>query len=164
MNTAYIITGSNIGNAAHNLLLAKQVIIIQCGEVILQSHLYQTAAWGNTLQPDYVNQVLVVKTMLTPQQLLATVLGIEQQMGRVRTTLYAARIIDIDILFYNNQIINEPNLVVPHAQLQHRQFVLTPLAEIVPNKIHPVLHLPIKTLQKNCIDLLLVTKLETENT
>ena len=164
MNTAYIITGSNIGNAAHNLLLAKQAIIIQCGEVILQSHLYQTAAWGNTLQPDYVNQVLVVKTMLTPQQLLATVLGIEQQMGRVRTTLYAARIIDIDILFYNNQIINEPNLVVPHAQLQHRQFVLTPLTEIVPNKIHPVLHLPIKTLQKNCMDLLLVTKLETENT
>lgn len=109
------------------------------GPVIRQSAVHQTLAWGKTDEPDYLNQVLLVETAMPARQLLQTILGIEKQLGRERKEKWGSRTIDIDILFYGNEVINEPDLVVPHPQLHNRKFTLAPLAEIAPGYIHPVL-------------------------
>jgi 2-amino-4-hydroxy-6-hydroxymethyldihydropteridine diphosphokinase len=123
-----------------------------CGKLLKASSLYQTAAWGNTAQPAYLNQVLMIKTSLTATQLLHIILGIEKDMGRIREEKYAPRIIDIDILFFNREVIDLPGLQVPHPHIASRRFVLQPLCEIVPKKIHPVLHLSAEALLAACTD------------
>ncbi len=120
--------------------------------------MYATAAWGNTHQPDFLNQVIVVETALTAQTCMKIILQIEKDMGRKRTVKNAPRIIDIDILFFDKQIIKEKNLIVPHPEIQNRRFVLIPLNELVPNFIHPVLQQNIHQLLTNCSDKLNVKK------
>jgi 2-amino-4-hydroxy-6-hydroxymethyldihydropteridine diphosphokinase len=154
MHLAYLILGSNLGDKSENLHLAKSHIENQCGRILKASPIYQTAAWGKTDEPIFVNQVLFIETLLTPQALLTTILNIEQTMGRLRSTKYAARTIDIDILFYNRSIIQEANLIIPHPEIANRRFVLLPLAALVPNKIHPVYKKSIKDLLAACTDTL----------
>ncbi|MES2850353.1 MAG: 2-amino-4-hydroxy-6-hydroxymethyldihydropteridine diphosphokinase [Bacteroidota bacterium] len=159
MNKTYLLLGSNVGNSKKQLADAIKLIRKNIGQVTRQSKLYVTAAWGNTNQPDFLNQVIVVETKFSSQQTINTILSIEKQMGRVRTVKNAPRIIDIDILFFNKDIVEEQNLVVPHPQIQNRRFVLIPLNELSPNFKHPVFQQSIHHLLKNCKDDLDVKKI-----
>ncbi len=128
------------------------------GRVIRSSGLYKTAAWGKTDQPDFLNQVIIAETNLSPSLAMQVILDIEEKMGRVRTEKNAPRIIDIDILYYNKSVIAEINLVIPHPALQSRKFVLVPLNELSPNFIHPVLKKTNHQLLLKCRDKLQVKK------
>ena len=158
MNKTYLLLGSNMGNSRLQLLKAIKNIGQQIGKITRQSNLYSTAAWGNTNQPDFLNQVIVVETKLTAAATIATILTIEEKMGRVRTTKNAPRIIDIDILFFNKEIINEKKLTVPHPQIENRRFVLIPLNELSPGFKHPVSHKTMHQLLQDCTDPLDVKK------
>ncbi|CAN5634706.1 2-amino-4-hydroxy-6-hydroxymethyldihydropteridinediphosphokinase [soil metagenome] len=158
MNKTYLLLGSNMGNSRLQLLKAIKNINQQIGKVTRQSNLYATAAWGNTNQPDFLNQVIVVETKLSAAATIDTILTIEEKMGRIRTTKNAPRIIDIDILFFNKEIISEKKLTVPHPQIQNRRFVLIPLNELSPGFKHPVSHKTIHQLLQDCTDVLDVKK------
>jgi len=158
MNKAYLLLGSNMGNSQQKLMIAIKNISRQVGNIIRESKLYTTAAWGNTDQPDFLNQVIIVETKLTALQTIDIILDIEKKIGRVRTKKNAPRIIDIDILFFNKEIIAEKNLDVPHPQIENRRFVLIPLNELSPNFKHPVTHKTIHQLLNDCADTLDVKK------
>ncbi|MBK8497113.1 MAG: 2-amino-4-hydroxy-6-hydroxymethyldihydropteridine diphosphokinase [Ferruginibacter sp.] len=158
MNKTYLLLGSNMGNSKMQLTKAVKYINEKIGNITRQSGLYATAAWGNTMQPDFLNQVIVVETRLTALQTMEAILSIEKKMGRIRTVKNAPRIIDIDILFFNREIINEQNLAVPHPQIQNRRFVLVPLNELSPNLGHPVLKRSVHQLLVHCPDKLNVKK------
>jgi len=158
MNKTYLLLGSNIGNSQLQLSVAIKNIEQKIGNVIRQSKLYSTAAWGDTRQPDFLNQVILAETALTPVETMQTILVIEKEMGRVRTLKNAPRIIDIDILFFNKVVVDEPTLTLPHPEIQNRRFVLIPLNELAPNLHHPVLGLSIHELLKICPDRLNVKK------
>ena len=154
MNKAYLLTGGNMGNRSTNLALAQTEIGISCGIVVSASPLYETAAWGNNNQPSFLNQALEVATSLTAKQLLRKLLQIEKKHGRIREEKYGPRIIDIDILLFNGSVYNEPELKVPHPELQNRRFALLPLAAIAPDVLHPVLKKTIVQLLQECRDTL----------
>lgn len=145
MNKLFLITGGNIGDRKGNLEAAAALIQKQIGKIIRLSAIYETEAWGITNQPAFYNQVLEIDTLLSAREVLHLILKIEEEMGRKRTIKNAARIIDIDILFFNNEIINEHNLIIPHPEIANRRFVLLPLLELDPTKLHPSLH---KTVQE----------------
>lgn len=156
MNKAYLLTGGNLGDRCSNLLNARNHIIQHGMTIATQSSVYETAAWGVTEQPAFLNQVLEVQTTLPAKQLLVEILSIETSMGRQRTQPMGPRIIDIDILFYNNEVVNLPDLIIPHPRLANRRFVLEPLHEIAPNLVHPVYLTTIKEILGNCNDALKV--------
>jgi 2-amino-4-hydroxy-6-hydroxymethyldihydropteridine diphosphokinase len=158
MNKTYLLLGSNMGNSQQQLSTAIKLIKKSIGKLTRQSKLYVTAAWGNANQPDFLNQVIIVETKLTGLQTISTILSIEKQMGRIRTIKNAPRIIDIDILFFNKDIVDEKNLNVPHPEIANRRFVLIPLNELSPNFKHPVFQQSIHHLLKNCKDPLNVKK------
>lgn len=159
MNTIYLLLGSNMGNSSAQLLAAQKNIATEIGNIKAASSLYSTAAWGNTNQADFLNQVLIVDTSLTAFKLLKSALAIEKKMGRLRTIKNAPRIIDIDILFFNSDIIETKNLTIPHPEIQNRRFVLTPLDELSPNFVHPSLTKTIHRLLIECKDSLNVQKI-----
>jgi 2-amino-4-hydroxy-6-hydroxymethyldihydropteridine diphosphokinase len=152
MNHAYLLIGGNLGNMSENLRSARERMAATCGTMLRCSSVYQTAAWGKTDQPDFLNQALLLHTHLEPENLLRELLSIEIDMGRERLEKYGPRIIDIDILFYDDRIINTEFLTLPHPQLQNRRFVLEPLAEIAGDFRHPILHKTIKELLGDCPD------------
>lgn len=158
MNKAYLLLGSNMGNSHKQLAAAAKLIKKNIGKITRQSNLYVTAAWGNTKQPDFLNQVIVVETTCTAEETIKTILQVEKQMGRVRTIRNAPRIIDIDILFFNKEVIQEKDLVVPHPEIQNRRFALVPLNELSPGLRHPVLNKTIHQLLETCPDTLDVKK------
>ena len=158
MNKTYLLLGSNMGNSQKQLDIAQQHIEKMIGPVTRSSSLYQTAAWGNTDQPDFLNQVIIAQTGLTAGATMEAILSIEKKMGRLRTEKNAPRIIDIDILFFNKAIIDQSHLQVPHPQLQNRRFVLIPLNELSANFIHPVYQKTIHQLLRVCPDKLAVKK------
>ncbi|HET9055694.1 MAG TPA: 2-amino-4-hydroxy-6-hydroxymethyldihydropteridine diphosphokinase [Chitinophagaceae bacterium] len=155
-----LIIGGNIGNRQRNFAAARKNIEKKTGKILRISALYETAAWGNTHQPDFLNQVLVVETKKTAIEVMKQILSIEKDMGRKRHKIKnAPRLIDIDILFYDKEIYNQPELAVPHPQIQNRRFVLIPLNELMPQFKHPVLNKTINQLLLNCKDKLEVKKL-----
>lgn len=158
MNKTYLLIGSNMGNSSRQLSKAIKNIEKKIGGIIRRSSLYATAAWGNTNQPDFLNQVVVVETELTALQTMQTILHIEKKMGRLRTQKNAPRKIDIDILFFNKEIIEHKMLSVPHPQIQNRRFVLVPLNQLSPNFRHPVISKSVHQLLKHCKDKLNVKK------
>jgi 2-amino-4-hydroxy-6-hydroxymethyldihydropteridine diphosphokinase len=158
MNKIYLLLGSNIGNSKKQLSIAIKFIRSEIGKTVRKSAIYQTAAWGNRDQPDFLNQVIIAETKLDAAEAIQIILSIEKKMGRIRTTKNAPRIIDIDILFFNKDVIDTSILTVPHPQIQNRRFVLIPLNELSPNFIHPVLQKSLHTLLLNCKDELNVKK------
>lgn len=159
VNEAYLIIGTNLGKRMENLAIARKKILESIGSLQKHSSIYETAPWGITNQPAFYNQAVVVHTRLNAMQVLACINKIEDQMGRIRKEKYGARVIDIDILFFNNEIHHTEQLTIPHPRITERNFVLAPLAEIAGNFIHPVLHQPLSTLLLQSKDLLHVKRL-----
>lgn len=152
MDTAYLLTGSNMGERLEYLQKAISLLEQRCGKIVQQSAIYETEPWGLLEQPAFLNQVIAIKTVLLPEELMNHLLKIEELIGRVRTVKLGPRIIDLDILMYNQLIINSPTLQIPHPALPLRRFALTPLNEIAPELIHPVLQKTISTLLFDCTD------------
>ena len=159
MSKAYLLIGGNLGNRKENLWKATALINGQCGDVIRSSSIYETAAWGMTEQPSFLNQALEISTLLNARQLIRKVLNIEKEMGRIRKEKLGPRIIDIDIVLFDDEIHDTPFLKIPHPELQNRRFVLTPLAELDPLLPHPVLKKTIAQLLEECPDNLEVKKI-----
>ena len=135
----YLSLGSNIGNKRKNLLEAiRKIGELENTEVVKSSTILETEPFGYLEQDNFLNTCLEVKTLMTAQEFLKEILQIELDMGRVREIKWGPRIIDIDILFYDKEIIEEDNLAVPHPWICEREFVLDPLSEIAPNYIHPL--------------------------
>lgn len=159
MNVAFLSLGGNMGNRMANLSAAINTISAVCGKPVKVSSVYETAAWGSESENKYLNQVVEITTTLSIAQLLKNILAIEKKMGRTRIGhQYSDRVIDIDILFYNNDIVREKDLHVPHQRLHLRKFVLVPLNEIAAEYTHPVLKKNVAALLKACKDKLAVKK------
>ncbi len=148
----FIILGTNIGVRFQNLEIARKEIENSIGEITKLSGIYETAAWGITEQPNFLNQVLQISTDLKPNKILQIILKIEENMGRKREEKWGARLIDIDILYFGNKIIDNKALIIPHPFLQERRFTLVPLIEIAPVFIHPILQKTNLELLENCGD------------
>jgi len=155
----YLLLGSNLGDRQELLRKAVEEIGRKIGVVFARSSVYQTAAWGNQDQPAFLNIAIGVETPSDPFSVLRHALEIERSLGRDRTEKWGARLIDIDIIFYGNEIIREQDLSIPHPHMQHRRFVLEPLAEIAPDHLHPVLHQKVSDLLADLTDDLMVSKI-----
>ena len=158
MNKAFLLTGGNIGDRVANLAKAREIISVECGVILSVSSLYETAAWGKTDQPLFLNQALELQTKHNARQLMRRLLKAEKLIGRIRKEKYDPRIIDIDILFFNAEEHNSALLKLPHPEVQNRRFALLPMAEIAPDFVHPVLKKSIAQLLKICPDKLSVKK------
>ena len=140
MPVTYLSLGTNLGDRLANLRAALDAL--RAGgkvHVRARSRVYETPAWGYEAQPAFLNMAVKAETGLAPQALLAYLKELERQLGRTPTFRWGPRLIDIDILFYDDLVLKAPDLVIPHPQLQERAFVLVPLAEIAPDLLHPVL-------------------------
>lgn len=141
MSGVILLLGSNIGDSYSILTRAKAMIQSAIGNIERISQVYLTEAWGYHDQPPFLNQAIAVTTQLTPQHLLIKINQLEKDLGRVRIEKWRERTIDIDIIYYHQKIIDEPDLKIPHPEMQHRKFVMVPVAEIIPEMQHPVLRL-----------------------
>ncbi len=159
MYNTYIILGSNLGDRQKYLSDAADLINERLGIIQARSSVYETASWGLHGQPDFINQVIMLQTKLNPEDLLDEILKIELELGRKRRQKWGSRTIDIDILLYEDRVINTPDLKVPHPFLHERRFCLQPLSELAPEIIHPVLKRSIASLLADLSDTLYVKKL-----
>jgi 2-amino-4-hydroxy-6-hydroxymethyldihydropteridine diphosphokinase len=148
----FLLLGSNLGDTIANLTQALGEIESKLGVVSARSSCYRTAPWGNTDQPYFLNQVIQISTPLEANELLDGINAIEASMGRVRNVKWDARIIDIDILFYGGEVIHNARLQVPHPGIPYRRFTLEPLAELIPDFVHPELHKTVRKLLEECTD------------
>ncbi|MFQ5448466.1 MAG: 2-amino-4-hydroxy-6-hydroxymethyldihydropteridine diphosphokinase [Saprospiraceae bacterium] len=158
----HLLTGGNIGNRFGKLLEAKQLIHRQIGPIAKTSSLFETEAWGKVHQPPYLNQALEVCTLLNPMEVLAEIFKIEAALGRTRRNKWEARPIDIDILFFEDKIVDTTDLKIPHPLLHRRNFALIPMLEIAPLKQHPVFQKNIEELYWKSQDELEVVMIEQE--
>ncbi len=157
---AYLLLGGNLGNREENLQKAIALLNDEIGEIVSKSSIYETAAWGKTDQPSFLNQAISLKTNLSALEVLEKSLEIENSLGRVRKEKWGARLIDIDLILFGDEIINiENKLHVPHPQMQFRKFVMEPMAEIGAGVVHPVLGKTILEIAENIVDDLNVKKL-----
>ena len=145
-HTAYIALGSNLGDKEANLRRALELLIERGVEIVKTSTFISTEPYGVTDQPTFLNGVCEVRTSLEPLELLHTLLDIEQEMGRVRLRHWGERNIDLDLLLYEDVVMDIPQLKLPHPDMQNRDFVLLPLAEIAPELVHPTLQKTISEL------------------
>ena len=144
--------GSNVGDRELFLDQAIDIIKNDFGQILSQSSLYESEAWGKEDQQDFLNIAIVITTLLKPKDLLLKIKEVERYLGRVKKEHWGPRNIDIDILFYGQEVIDIPGLKIPHVELQNRNFVLIPLLEIIGDKIHPVLKLSVEEMYLNSID------------
>ena len=145
----YLSLGTNLGNKEENLRTAMTLIEEQVGTITSQSALYASAPWGFDSENTFLNNAISVETSLTPEELLSTTQRIEHTLGRTHKSVdgqYNDRLIDIDILLYDDVVMHTPSLILPHPLMHRRLFVLEPLSEIAPTMIHPLLQKEIATL------------------
>jgi len=163
MNRLFLLLGGNLGNKSVIFKEAHNTLQIKLGKIIKKSSIYETEPWGFKAKDNFWNQALIIETSLPPKEILKITKETETELGRIRgEKRYTSRTIDIDILFFGNMIINEPNLEIPHPRIINRRFVLVPLSEIAPYLIHPVFKKTINELLEECSDTLKVKKLEKE--
>ena len=144
MVKTYLALGTNLGDRPANLRAAIEALSPEIN-VIAESKVYETPPWGFENQPDFLNMAVKCETTLEPESLLKRLKRLEVQLGREQSFRWGPRLIDIDILFYDNLILKSKSLTIPHPRLHERAFVLVPLADIAPDFIHPVLK---KTIQE----------------
>jgi len=159
MIDVFLLLGSNLGDRHLLLQQAIGMIVLEVAPVELRSSVYETQSWGKTDLPDYLNQVVMVKTDKTAREVLDIVLAIEESLGRKRLEKWGSRTMDIDILFYGGAIVDEPGLKIPHPELHKRRFTLEPMAEIAPELIHPLIKKNILQLKTELKDELIVKML-----
>jgi len=154
-NTAYILLGGNLLDVKQTFEMAIDKISQGTGMVTAKSALYKSAAWGFVSDNPFLNQVIEINTKLSAPNLLTHLLKIEQHLGRVRnpgSNGFSSRIIDIDILYYNAEIYNLENLIIPHYAIKDRMFTLLPLCDLIPNFVHPIIRKTNTQLMHECDD------------
>lgn len=151
MNNAFLLVGGNLGDRLKSLGMAVNALE-RVGNVVNISSVYETAAWGITDQPSFLNRVLFLQTELDAFELLKALLEIEEKLGRKRLVKFGPRQIDIDILFFNDECIKTDELTIPHPEIQNRRFALVPMNELAPKLEHPVLKKTIEQLLQHCPD------------
>jgi 2-amino-4-hydroxy-6-hydroxymethyldihydropteridine diphosphokinase len=139
VHTVYLSTGSNLGDRERYLSQAEEEIEAHIGTIVAKSSVVETAPWGNLNQPHFLNRVLQVSTRFPPVFLMETILEIERSMGRNRAEKWGPRTIDIDVLLFDNRIVEDTGITIPHPYMHERRFVLGPLSELAPDLEHPVL-------------------------
>lgn len=139
MNLMYLLLGANLGDPLKQLHLAKIEIEERIGHLIKESSIYESEAWGIKDQPIFFNQILIIKTSLTAEMVLKNIMKIEEDLGRIRKNKWGSRLIDIDILYFNDDVFDSELLKIPHPYIPERNFTLVPLVEIAPNYVHPIL-------------------------
>ena len=156
MNIVYLQLGSNLGD--RELLLQNAIVSIEeiIGEVVKKSKVYESTPWRVEGQENYLNQILKVKTKLQAEDVLVRILEIEKNLGRLKLEKWGERLIDIDIIFYNDSIIETAELCVPHKHMHERMFVLTPLHDLAPEVVHPKYNKTVDELLQICTDAELV--------
>lgn len=156
MNFAFLLLGSNLNDRSALLLRAKEEISMLTGEILQESSVYESEPWGFQSDKRFLNQVVKIETELAPAEVLVKILQIESKLGRQRTGEkgYESRLIDIDILFYNDEIIRKNSLTIPHPKIPERMFTLLPLNELAPSLIHPESGKSVSELLKACPDTL----------
>ena len=156
MNIVFLQLGSNLGN--RELLLQDAVIAVEdrVGSVVEKSRTYESTPWRVEGQENYLNLIIKVKTALMADDVLSAILDIEQKLGRIRIEKWGERLIDLDIIFYNDAIIETPQLCVPHKHMHERMFVLIPLHNIAADMVHPKYNKTVEELLKQCTDTQLV--------
>lgn len=158
MFKVYLLLGGNLGDKPAIFAAAQEKLRRQLGNITSKSAIYETEPWGFESDDLFWNQVLEVDTRLSPREVLEQTQLIEKELGRIRhKNRYESRLIDIDILFYDERVIQQKDLIIPHPRIQERKFTLAPLCEIAPNLVHPVLKKTIKQLLEKCTDKLRVS-------
>jgi len=154
MNIAYLLLGSNMDDRLSLLKKACEAVSLQLGRITMESSIYESEPWGFNADQQFLNQVIRIETNYAPYDLLECILRIESDLGRIRNDAagYSSRLIDIDILFYNDEVIREENLIVPHPCIPDRMFTLLPLAELDGAFIHPGNRKSIDELIHECRD------------
>lgn len=160
MGSVFLLLGSNLDNRVSNLHEARQQISRYGGKIITTSSIYRTQAWGDATRQEFYNQAVEIQPVEDPYKTLYSVLEIEKRMGRVRKEKWGDRLIDIDILLWEDLEIQQADLTVPHPYLHLRRFALTPLAEIAPAAIHPGFNKCVSQLLDECADTLTVERVE----
>ena len=156
----YVLLGGNLGNKQKVFSKTRGKLSEMVGKITAKSAVYETEPWGFESVDLFWNQVIEISTALSPEEVLKQTQQIERELGRIRkANQYGSRIIDIDLLFYGDQVINLDNLVVPHPRIQNRKFALVPLNEIAPDLEHPVFQKSIRQLINECSDQLDVKKI-----
>ncbi len=160
MASIYLLLGTNLGNKFKNLERVREILVSNRVAIRRESSIYETAAWGIEDQPSFLNQVLEIETARTPEKLLELTQDIEQKMGRVKEVKWGERLIDIDILYYGDSVVDQGDLQIPHPEIKNRRFTLVPLVEIASDFIHPQLMISQEEMLKACEDELEVTSYE----
>jgi 2-amino-4-hydroxy-6-hydroxymethyldihydropteridine diphosphokinase len=159
MKGIYLILGSNLGDKFLSVQRATNLIRKMIGEVEAESSIYDTEPWGYEKQPNYLNKVIKLNTTLPPDELLQKINSIENEFGRKRKEKWHERILDVDILYYQDRVIKTGDLEIPHPQIANRRFALIPLCEIAPEEKHPVTGKTQKQMLEECNDTLQVNKM-----
>lgn len=159
MDGIYLLLGTNLGNKLSHLMSAIRFLKENHIKIIKFSSIYETEAWGYQQQPSFYNQTVQVSTQLSPEELLVKIKEIEKKIGRTKNEKWKERIIDIDILYYDSEIIQTPDLQIPHPEIPNRKFTLLPISEIAPAFVHPISKKDQVQLLTECRDSLEVIKL-----